>query len=240
VSNAKDLVGDRQFIDIREWHRAKLLEPSPGKDKEFTLHWEGGEWVRSVSVEVKPEQVVLSYQDRLPGDKPEWRETREWVDLSFSSCNYGGRRRPWFICPMPDCRRRVAVLYLDEGSYFVCRGCASLTYQCRRLDRRNRALLHSGKIRERLGGSSSVTDPFPNRPKGMRRVTYNRLKAKADELELKGAPQGLNRAEKKAASRIDHSLAALLSDPKECARILKILEAARRKRESLNAAATSK
>ena len=79
-----------------------------------------------------------------------------------------------------------------------------------------------------------MTDPFPNRPKGMRWATYNRLKAKADELELKGDPQGLNRAEKKAASRIDHSLAALLSDPKEWDRILKILEAARRKRESLN------
>jgi hypothetical protein len=224
VSDAKDLVGDRQFIDIREWHRAKLLEPSPGKNREFTLRWEGGEWITSVSVEVKPELVELSYRDRLPGDKPEWRETREWVGLSFSSCNYGGRRRPWFICPMPDCRRRVAVLYLDEASYFVCRGCASLTYQCRRLNRQNRALLHSGKIRERLGGSSSVTDPFPNRPKGMRWTTYNRLKAQADELELKGDPHGLNRAEERAASRLDHSLSALLRDPKACARILKYLK----------------
>jgi len=97
VSNATDLVGDRQFIDIREWHRAKLLEPSPGKDKEFTLHWNGGEWIPSVSVEVKPELVVLSYQVRLPGDKPEWIETREWVGLSFSFCNYGGRSRPWSL-----------------------------------------------------------------------------------------------------------------------------------------------
>jgi hypothetical protein len=220
VSNAKDLVGDRQSIDIREWHRAKLLEPSPGKEKEFTIHWKGNEPIPSVSVEVEPEQVLLSYQDRLPGDKPEWRETRELVGLSFSSCNYGGRRRPWFICPMQDCHRRVAVLYL-KGWYFACRGCASLTYQCRRLDRRNRALLHCRKIRAGLGGSSSVTDPFPNKPKGMRWATYNRLKAKADELELKGEPQGLNRAEKEAASRLDHSLAALLSDPKARARILK-------------------
>jgi hypothetical protein len=67
-----------------------------------------------------------------------------------------------------------------------------------------------------------VTDPFPNRPKGMHRATYNRLKAKADELELKGDPQGLNRAEKIAASRLDHSLlSALLSDPKVRAKILK-------------------
>lgn len=221
VSYAKDLVGDRQFIDIREWHRAKLLEPSPGKNREFTLRLEGGEWITSISVEVKPEQVVLSYQDRLPGDKPEWRELREWVDLSFSSCNYGGQRRPWFICPMPDCDRRVAVLYL-EGSIFVCRGCASLTYQCRRLDPRHRALLHCQKIRARLGGSLSVTDPFPNRPKGMRWATYNRLKAKADEFELKGDPEGLNRAERKAASRLDHSLlSALLSNPKTRARMLK-------------------
>jgi hypothetical protein len=220
VSNAKDLVGDRQFIDIREWHRAKLLEPGPDKDKKFTLRWKGGVCVPSVSVEVKPEQVVLSYQVRELGDKTEWREMREWVGLSFSSCNYGGRSRPWFTCLMPDCHRRVAVLYLD-GLDFVCRECASLTYECRRLDRQNRALLHASKIRTRLQGSASVTDPFPKRPKGMRSATYNKLKAKADELELKWDPQGLLRAEKKAASRLDHSLSALLSDPKACARILK-------------------
>jgi hypothetical protein len=66
-----------------------------------------------------------------------------------------------------------------------------------------------------------VTDPFPNRPKGMRWATYNRLKAKADELELKGDPEGLIRAEKVAASRLDESLAALLKDPKARARMLK-------------------
>jgi hypothetical protein len=38
-------------------------------------------------------------------------------------------------------------------------------------------------------------------------------------------PKGLNRAEEKAASRLDHSLlAALLSDPKARARILKYLK----------------
>ena len=77
MSNAKDLVGDRQFIDIREWHRAKLLEPCAGKDKEFTLHWEGGEWVRSVSVEVKSgtgcaELLGSSYRaTKLSGEKCE-------------------------------------------------------------------------------------------------------------------------------------------------------------------------
>lgn len=91
MSDAKDLVGDRQFIDIRELHRAKLLEQSPGKGKEFTLHWEDGEWVRFVRVEVNPEQVVLSYQDRLPGEDRSqlqllqlWRTASTLVHLSYA------------------------------------------------------------------------------------------------------------------------------------------------------------
>ena len=65
-----------------------------------------------------------------------------------------------------------------------------------------------------------MTDPFPEKPDGMRWKTYNRHKAKADELQLKWDPQGLLGELKKAAPGLDPSLYALLLDPKRQAEIM--------------------
>jgi hypothetical protein len=55
----------------------------------------------------------------------------EFVTLSTTSCNYGGRRY-WFICPLLKnakyCGRRVGVLY-GVGKYFGCRKCANIAYK---------------------------------------------------------------------------------------------------------------
>ena len=53
---------------------------------------------------------------------------REPVELEWSECTYGGRR-PWFLCP--DCRERVALLYLGDG-HFRCRHCLRLVYESQR------------------------------------------------------------------------------------------------------------
>jgi hypothetical protein len=45
----------------------------------------------------------------------EWQDIDECIGLSFSSCHYGGKR-PWFVCPMAECGRAVAVLYLSPVS----------------------------------------------------------------------------------------------------------------------------
>ena len=230
----KDLVGDRQFIDIREWHQNKLLEPVPNTDKEFTWECKNSDRrVLSISVEVRPGlPLILRYEVLVADEKSERRRPIQLrVGISFSPCHYGGRSRPWFLCPGAECTRRVAILYL-EGMEFLCRRCASLTYQCRRLDRRNRALLHTSRIRTRLGGSAPVTDPFPEKPKGMRWKTYNRRKAKADELELKWDPQGLLRELKKAAPGLDPLLYALLIDPKRQDEALELFESSIRKCKS--------
>ena len=50
--------------------------------------------------------------------------------------------------------------------------------------RAERALRRGQKIGLRLGGSTFVADPFPEKPKGMRWATYGRLMEKADEAEL--------------------------------------------------------
>jgi Transposase DDE domain len=46
-------------------------------------------------------------------------KTQIWIAVSvyvleWTPCNYGGAR-PWFLCPMDGCRRRVAVLYAGDA-----------------------------------------------------------------------------------------------------------------------------
>jgi hypothetical protein len=112
----------------------------------------------------------------------EWQDIDERIGLSFSSCHYGGKR-PWFVCPMAECGRTVAVLY-RSGLRFLCRHCHSLAYASQRAGRAERALRRGQKIRTRLGGSPFVIDPFPAKPKRMRWATYGRLLEQANEAEL--------------------------------------------------------
>ena len=46
-----------------------------------------------------------------------------------------------------------------------------------------RGLWKSQKIRMRLGGSASMLDEFPEKPKGMHWRTYNRLRRMHDKAE---------------------------------------------------------
>lgn len=52
------------------------------------------------------------------------------IRVSVTQPNYGGQRL-WWHCPK--CDRRCGKLYLVPGKlYYLCRGCAQLTYQSRR------------------------------------------------------------------------------------------------------------
>jgi len=99
------------------------------------------------------------------------------VPLTWSPCNFGGSR-PWFVCPGlvkgVYCGRRVAKLYLKHH-YFLCRHCHDLTYASRQETGRIAALHKCRRIRRRLGGSANLTEPFPEKPKGMYHKTYWRL-----------------------------------------------------------------
>ncbi|HEY7295485.1 MAG TPA: hypothetical protein VH916_10605 [Dehalococcoidia bacterium] len=81
------------------------------------------------------------------------------------------------------CGRLVLKLYSGRGARFLCRHCYALTYESRRESAGNRALRRAQKLRLQLGGSASLSEPFPERPKGMHWATYARLWEQAQVAE---------------------------------------------------------
>jgi hypothetical protein len=169
----KTTTGECHSVDVRYLPREGLLKSGSW----FSLRWsradrETGSIGGVVEGTHTPERVILTYRHRR-GLGGEWGDVRECVPLAWTACNFGGER-PWFICPGAGCGRRVAVL-TGPGRYFLCRHCYLLVYKSQRENRMYRALHKAQAIRERLGGSANMMEPFPDRPKGMHWSTYERL-----------------------------------------------------------------
>ncbi len=180
-------------LDVRDLCRDGLLKPGGCFSSRWLL---GDRETGSIRGFVYQDRVVLSYNHRR-GPSGEWEDVREPVPLEWTPCNFGGER-PWFLCPGVGCGRRVALLY-GPGKYFLCRHCYDLRYESQREDKKDRALRRAQNIRERLGGSRSMTEPFPERPKGMHHDTYMRLFWKYDEAhreELAGMREWLDKLQK--------------------------------------------
>jgi hypothetical protein len=182
--DTKDTVDSRRRLDVRDCHRQGLLRPGT----RFSWGWWGrdGAQVASINVQVQHAQVLLSYRVRRGGG--EWQDVEESVSLAWTPCHYGGQR-PWFLCPGVVngciCMRRVAILY-GAGRYFLCRYCYNLGYASQREDAATRLISKAQTIRRRLGGSASLLEPFPKKPKGMHWCTYERLWWQAQEAEIAG------------------------------------------------------
>lgn len=170
-------------LDVRELHRKGWLLPG----LVLSLSWSDkgtGREVASIGVRTHPGQIVLAYNHRRT-DSEQWQSIEEPVRISWTACNYGGQR-PWFNCPGiingVHCARRVAIMYC-AGPYYLCRRCYRLAYACQGECPADRALGRAQKIRIRLGGTGSLSEMFPWKPKHLRWVTYERLRAEADLAE---------------------------------------------------------
>jgi len=193
----KTITDECHSVDVRYLHRHGLLKSG----QLFSLRWsragrETGSIQGVADSSRLPKSVTLLYRHRS-GLGREWEDVRETVPLESTPCNFGGER-PWFICPGADCGRRVAVLY-GPHRYFLCRHCYDLSYQSRLDNKMYRALHRAQDIRRRLGGSANMTQPFPDKPKGMHRRTYERLWWEHHEAEMEqliGMREWLDKFEK--------------------------------------------
>jgi len=102
------------------------------------------------------------------------------ISVTWSWCHFGGGR-PWFLCP--HCHRRCGKLYCNRGSYSACRVCYHLRYASKRRGAKSARWLQALRLRLRLGGKPSIAAPFPERPRGMHRKKYDRLRLRAQWLE---------------------------------------------------------
>jgi hypothetical protein len=182
----KTTVEECRSLDVRKLYHEGLLKPG----HRFTSSWSrAGREITSIGGVVlgssRPERVVLLFRHRS-GPSAEWEDVQELVELDWTPCNFGGER-PWFLCPGTvngvGCGRRVAVLHA-AGKYFLCRHCYDLTYQSQRDNKMYRALHRAQNIREYLGGSPNMLQPFPEKPKGMHWSTYERLWWEHHEAEM--------------------------------------------------------
>jgi hypothetical protein len=101
------------------------------------------------------------------------------IRVSWTKMHLGGER-PWLHCP--HCKMRVAKLY---GGYF-CRACiGNPPYATQLLSAGGRAHFKACKLRLQLNGEAQLSLPFPERPRGMHRRTYARLRCDGMDLEAR-------------------------------------------------------
>ncbi len=142
-----------------------------------TLFWSiGGETRGSISYVMHAERLQLLYS--IQDDAGERKDVDDSIAFAFTSQHLGGERR-WFRCSR--CGRRCSVLY--GGARFRCRKCYRLAYQSQNEAPMWRGLSQAQKLRQKFGGSGSMDEPFPTKPKGMHWRTYDAICRKAARLE---------------------------------------------------------
>lgn len=196
----RDKVESCRSIDVNQLHREGCLAPGWRGEWNWTRD---GEKIAFINLRAGTDRLHLSYRYRTVGG--DWENIEEFVRIVRLPCGFGGSR-PCFICPGVvggiDCGRRVMKLY-SAGRYFLCRYCYRLAYASQSEAEWERALRRANKIRRRLGGEPGMTSSFPDRPRGMWRRTYERLRDEAyeaemmiDELFAANAPWLLNHVDK--------------------------------------------
>jgi hypothetical protein len=158
-------------IDLVYLRKQGWLEPS----RRYSLGWTmGDEPSGRIQYLAYANYLLLDFKVR-EYDEEKWTPVRQTVHFDQTPTHFGGQRR-WFLCP--GCDRRCRILY--GGARFFCRKCYRLSYRSQSEDSAQRAISRTQATRRRLGGSESIDDYFPPKPKGMHWKTYNRL-VEADE-----------------------------------------------------------
>ena len=162
-----------------------LLRDRPGWAWAGSTAWTNsatGEQVGSIGYEAylgqESGRVRLHYvTTRRDGER---HKSDYWIRLETTPQPFGGRRW-WFICPRTG--RRATKLHLPDGAFtFGSRGAYGLAYECQREPANYRALRRAFKLRGKLGAKGGIGD-YVEKPKWMRRRTYDRAMARIDRAE---------------------------------------------------------
>jgi hypothetical protein len=172
AGSAKGTVEGCRSIDVLDWNRRGFFK----WPHRFSWSWSRqSERVASINVATEHRAAILTYRSRSYGQ--DWSDVEQRIPVVWSPCRFGGER-PWFLCSVTSggvyCGRRVTKLY-GAGRLFACRHCYRLAYASQQESVHLRGLCKAQKIRMQLGGSASMLDPFPEKPKGMHWGTYDRL-----------------------------------------------------------------
>ncbi len=143
-----------------------------------SLRWSyGGQANGNISYFTQSSCLVVTYNYKERGEE-EWTKVNERLPFTFTEQRLGGLRR-WFQCL--SCKRRCTILY--GGTKFRCRKCYGLAYSTQNENVMYRSLTRAQKLRNRLGGSLCVDDPFPAKPKRMHWRTYHKLRIGGEAQE---------------------------------------------------------
>lgn len=179
TGTGKYLTTDFPSLDVRRLQGAGQLIPG------HTFAWAyRGE--RRPSLLARPHADFVELHHRGAGGA--WEADAGLLALAWSPCNLGGRRA-WFVCPEPDCGRRVGILYAKGHGAYACRRCLNLAYPSQRERAAGRARLKAESIRERLGWRAGILNPQGDKPVGMKSATFRRLVEKHGglvEVALRG------------------------------------------------------
>ena len=170
--HGRNTTSDMQGLDIRQIQHDGLLTPGQCLFWPWSLNGDGPTFIQ---IRAEPDRVILNYRNR--NDDGEWLPMECTVYLEWTDCNLGGKRS-WFLCPVPGCGRRVAILH--GGSFFACRHCHKLAYASQREADEDRAARRADNIRLRLGWPVGILNSVGGKPKGMHWHTFWRLKAEHD------------------------------------------------------------
>ena len=191
--SGRGVVETGRSIDVNRLYREGCLRAGWAGGWQWTRD---GEKVASINLRTERDRLHLTYRVRIGGG--DWEDVAEIVRIVRVACRLGGSR-PYFVCPGAvngvTCGRRVATLY-GPGRYFLCRHCYRLAHASQREDTWDRSLRRANKIKQRLGGDPGMAAPFPPKPKGMWRRTYERLRHRAFDAEMQADEAFTLRAER--------------------------------------------
>jgi hypothetical protein len=169
-STVERLASDHDYIDVRMLHRRGALTDSWVTFAPM-LGWRG-----IGKIHASQYLVLVEWCDQVDP---------QTISVSWTRLHFGGGR-PWLHCP---CGRRVVRLLKGRVCY-QCRQCLGnppYASQCK--STQGRWHFEACKIRLRLNGVASLAEPFPERPRGMHKKTYDRLRRRAEQLEARISPR---------------------------------------------------